>query len=287
MKRLFSYLKQPYPVLENKWTTILTISIFVSLFLLIFKPFGSGGITLKHRNLIMAGYGCVTFIVLVFNLIVLPYLFKNQFIEIYWTIGKQFIWLAWIIFSIGLGNYFYSYLFFSISGSFIQGLLWAQLGTFLVGFFPISVFSLISYTRLLNKNLMQARTLNTHLMDNRTSNSPVRSLVLSSENEKNTLKINDQQLLYISSEGNYSTIFYEIEGEQKKMILRTTLSRLENQLSDIQNIIRCHRAFIINVVHIQKIGGNSQGLRLKIKSGVEVPVSRNYIKQVKDRVQHL
>ena len=69
------------------------------------------------------------------------------------------------------------------------------------------------------------------------------------------------------------------------MILRATLGNIETQIRDFNSVIRCHRAFIVNVDHIVKFTGNAQGLKLEIEYATdEVPVARNYVNEIKKRL---
>jgi hypothetical protein len=287
MNKIIQYLKQPYPCSRNSWRTIVLISLFVSIFLIIFKPFGASNINQTARIWILAGYGGVTFIILIVNLIGVPLLFKKEFAESNWTLGRQILWLCWILFTIGLGNYFYSRTFFSLNISLLKGLLLMQFVTVSVGIFPIVLISIITYNRLLRKNLLQALDLDAQISMKSKNESTERRLLLYAENEKNNLDLTDNQLIYISSEGNYSTVYYKHESQIKKTVMRSTLKRMEDQVKINPNLFRCHRAFIVNMQHIEKINGNSQGLQLKLTGDFEVPVSRNFAKELKERIQQL
>lgn len=59
---LKNYLKQPFPKLTSRWKLIITISLFVAIFLIIFQPFGIS--LIQNKILILSGYGLVTFLVL-------------------------------------------------------------------------------------------------------------------------------------------------------------------------------------------------------------------------------
>jgi len=64
------------------------------------------------------------------------------------------------------------------------------------------------------------------------------------------------------------------------MILRVTLTKIDEELQDYTSIIRCHKSYIINVNFITDISGNARGYLLK--SDVipfDIPVSRNFSKQ--------
>lgn len=51
-------------------------------------------------------------------------------------------------------------------------------------------------------------------------------------------------------------------------------------------IIRCHRAFLVNIRMVVKVDGNSQGYKLNLEGcEEEVPVSRAYAKEVKALIE--
>ena len=76
------FLRQPFPF-DLSLTRILfssfTIGLFVSVFLLIFKPFGSGAYILEGRAWILWGYGFVTFLILLVDMLVWPAVFPGFF----------------------------------------------------------------------------------------------------------------------------------------------------------------------------------------------------------------
>lgn len=80
---IISYLKQPFPKAENKWKNIVLISLFVTLFLLVFQPFGIGQIE-NSKYLFIGGFGLVSFFILVFDLIIIERLFHRFFDEKNW-----------------------------------------------------------------------------------------------------------------------------------------------------------------------------------------------------------
>lgn len=52
-------------------------------------------------------------------------------------------------------------------------------------------------------------------------------------------------------------------------------------------IIRCHRAFLVNIRMVVKVDGNSQGYKLNLEGCEEdVPVSRAYAKEVKALIEN-
>jgi len=50
--------------------------------------------------------------------------------------------------------------------------------------------------------------------------------------------------------------------------------------------MKCHRAFLVNIANIEQAKGNAQGLRLQLKhTDDEIPVSRNYINDLRDKMK--
>ncbi len=279
------YLKQPYPLHANKWRLILFISIFVGLFMLVFQPFGLSQVTGEFRYLFCFGYGAVTMIMMIVDMIVIQYLFRKQFDYKQWTVQKQLIWLCWIIFSVGLGNFIYTSVF-SMHWNW-EEFFYFQLVTLAVGLIPILVLTIINQNRRLAENLKLAKEFNNNLKNKyKAAGNDLVALV--AENEKDSLQLELSSLLYIESTGNYIDINYLKDGVLKNTLLRSTLKRSEQQLEKFNSVLKCHRAFLVNVSCIAEVKGNSQGLRLALKhTETEIPVSRNFSKSLKEKLNSL
>lgn len=85
------------------------------------------------------------------------------------------------------------------------------------------------------------------------------------------------ELLFVESDGNYALVHYLCEGRAVHKALRCTLKQAEEQLSEEPYIMRCHRAYIVNIARVEHVSGNGQGYRLTLEGTKEqVPVSRQY-----------
>ncbi|MDZ7899314.1 MAG: LytTR family DNA-binding domain-containing protein [Arcicella sp.] len=101
-------------------------------------------------------------------------------------------------------------------------------------------------------------------------------LVFTAENEKDTLTLSTQNLLYIESSDNYSTIVFLKDQQIVKELIRSSLTRLEGQIQ-AKTIVRCHRSFIVNLDKVMKVSGNAQGFKLQLsETDFIVPVARKY-----------
>jgi hypothetical protein len=276
------YIRQPYPPFEDSWRIVISISFFIAFFMLVFQPFGISGYNGSLKAYYEMGYGVVTFLVLVIDLFIFPFILKPWFAPQEWTVLKQIIWQIWIVFSIGLGNCLYSSFFLHFSNG-VNAFLAFQFYTLVVGLIPILIITILHQNKLLSENLKLANEMNNDLsiandlpgLDERVS--------IMAENNKDKLDINLSDLIYIGSTGNYIQVYYLVNNEQKSILLRNTLKQIEEQVKACHSILKCHRAFLVNKDKILTVKGNSQGLRLVLKdSAEEIPVSRNYSKLLKD-----
>ena len=277
-----NYLQQPYPLFENRWRIIISISLFIALFMLVFQPFGISNYTGEYKHLFETGYGVVTFIVLIIDLFVFPLFLEEWFITRKWTVLKQIIWQLWILFSIGLGNFIYSSVFLQFSNGFHAFLIY-QFYTLVVGILPILIITILHQNALLSENLKLANEMNGDLTGLNGLRMPDEKVRISAENNKDKIEINQSDFIYIGSTGNYIEVFYLDKNVLKSTLLRNTLKQIEEQVKDCTFIIKCHRAFLVNKDKILRVKGNSQGLRLVLKDTPdEIPVSRNYSKSLKE-----
>ncbi|MDH3709406.1 MAG: LytTR family transcriptional regulator [Cyclobacteriaceae bacterium] len=96
------------------------------------------------------------------------------------------------------------------------------------------------------------------------------------------LAVLPQHLLYLEAQDNYVAIFYLRDQRVLKLLMRTTLKRMEQQLQD-HNIKRCHRSFLVNMDQINEVKVHQQQVRLRLHSSdVWLPVSKSYLSQLKD-----
>jgi hypothetical protein len=279
------YLNQPFPKLTSRWKLIITISLFVTIFLILFQPFGIH--LLQNKILVLSGYGLVTFLVLFINLIIVEHLFTKTFREKNWTIGKEFLWLLWIIFCIGLGNALFTNYLFDYFRFNLMFFVKFQLFTLAIGLIPTSILIITKQKYLLQRNIKSAQELNTDLKKGQTSISSNSLVRIYSDNEKDYIAFTPNDFYFIESSGNYIEIYIKENNQLIHKTLRCTLKRALSFLKDITEIVRCHRAYIVNTAKITSAKGNSQGLKLHLDHcDTEVPVSRNYVDCIRTQIDN-
>ncbi len=102
--------------------------------------------------------------------------------------------------------------------------------------------------------------------------------------ESVTLKISD--LLYIEAVGNYVKIYQHVDGQVRNDMLRATSKQMEEDLQAYSMIVRCHRAFLVNLQQVEQIVSKAGSMQLLIKHCDEsLPVSRSNMAQVKEAIK--
>ncbi len=277
---MFAFLNKPYPHTENFRRTFLVslcIGVFVALFLIVFQPFDISRWEDPQKKLKLAGYGIVSFLIPVLTGIVLQFIPAKER-EDNWKVWKEITNTLLAVLLIAFGNLFYSTLIGIGTVSFKNYFNFIFI-TFAVGIFPIALSVASKYNRFLKLNQRTAAEVNT-VLDEKPKPTPTpakQKLILIAENDKDKLELEADDLLYIESADNYSTIHYLTQDSTHKIMMRGSLKRIESQCTSFPQILRCHRAFIVNTKNVTHIEGNAAGYKLSIKkSEVRVPVSRNY-----------
>ena len=280
---IINYLKQPFPKAENKWRIIIFMSLFVALFLIIFQPFDINLYRGSNKFIVLSGYGLITFLILVLDMIILENIFKKFYNEQSWTIWKEFVSLFWIIFTIGLGNALYTSIVFGFYfKSGLEFYINFQLITMVVGIIPITILIVSKQKYLLRKHLLSANELNKSIEIEAKPRSKNRLIRFFADNEKDFVEFDINDFFFIESSGNYIEIYIKADGKIVRKTFRSTLKRALDFFKDTREVMQCHRAFIVNSKKIVRTYGNSQGLRLELENcEIEVPVSRGFVNSIK------
>ncbi|MBR5118478.1 MAG: LytTR family transcriptional regulator DNA-binding domain-containing protein [Muribaculaceae bacterium] len=104
-------------------------------------------------------------------------------------------------------------------------------------------------------------------------------------NTSESVTIHIPNLLYIESVGNYVKVVQLHEGKVATHMLRATSKQIEEKLSNYPTIVRCHRAFLVNLRQVEKILSKTGTMQLLIKhSNDYLPVSRSNMPGIKQAI---
>ncbi len=101
-----------------------------------------------------------------------------------------------------------------------------------------------------------------------------------------TVTLHISNLLYVEAVGNYVKVYQWCDGQVRSDLLRATSKQIEESLNSYPMIIRCHRAFLVNLGQVEKIVVQSGHMQLRIQHSHDlIPVSRSNMAQVKDAIK--
>ena len=143
-------------------------------------------------------------------------------------------------------------------------------------------------TKLLNEQLKKLQTSNAGVPRQTEDNPPVGGTDQDSQitlegttNEHVTLNISN--LLYIEAVGNYVKVCQLQGNEAHTNMLRATMKQMEDTLQAYPMIVRCHRAFMVNLGQVEQISSNSRAMQLVMRHSHDaIPVSRSNVNKLKE-----
>ena len=137
-------------------------------------------------------------------------------------------------------------------------------------------------SRYLAAELEEIRQLNEQLKNMQGKVSPEPSFTLTgTTNESISLDISD--LLYIEAVGNYVKVCQQLNGDIHTTMLRATMKQMEDALQTYPMIVRCHRAFMVNLGQVEQISSNSRAMQLVMRHSHDaIPVSRSNVNKLKE-----
>ncbi|MBQ7414184.1 MAG: LytTR family transcriptional regulator, partial [Prevotella sp.] len=144
-------------------------------------------------------------------------------------------------------------------------------------------------SRYLAEELAETKLLNEQLKaikPSPVSSVPADLTLTGTTNETVTLQVSD--LLYIEAVGNYVKVYHLRDGAVRADMLRATMKQMEETLQPYPMIVRCHRAFLVNLGQVEQIVSHSGTTQLLINHCHEsLPVSRSNMSQIKTAIKGL
>lgn len=263
-----------------RFKTSICVGLFVFLFLYIFRPFNLSFLHVNNALEYTISLGCISFLVVLLFLFIIPIIFKNYFTQEKWNIGKNLIFTLNCLVTIAFFCWLYSLL------SKPENLPTANLFRFVFYTLSVSVFPLILFFIIdekISRKKRQKIATKLKIEKKLIPHIPTKdtTLILTSKNRKEKLTIHLNELIYITSEGNYICVFTKKSNVLKESILRNTLTNISKDLELYNSLVRCHKSYIINSKYINDIQGNARGYILK--SAIipfDIPVSRSFPKSL-------
>ena len=278
--------REPYPSLVSPWKVVVVPALIIFLVLYLLQPFGIARIE-SGKLWVTLGAACISAGVSSVFVWVLPWMFPKYYEERAWTLGKEVSGTLALLLCITVCVWLYvAWLCGVMPGVrlFFTVLLWVLI----LGAFPTVLFAMWNRNIRLARNLREATELNLRLSQKPEAEETPPATLVFSGGTREMLEIDARSFLYAESEGNYVRLHYLSPKDNRPVskLLRLTMKQAEAAVASAPFIVRCHRAFLVNLHQVSKVDGNSQGYRLRLEGcAEEVPVSRGYAKSVKALIE--
>ncbi|MEL6867576.1 MAG: LytTR family DNA-binding domain-containing protein [Bacteroidota bacterium] len=266
---IIKLLNAPLPSPErslHKLIWILLLGVGCSLFIFLYNPFGIANEKGElYSYLILFSLGIIFSMSIILMEWTIPSLFPRFFQK--WTITKALIWYSLVILFAGAINFLYKSYLGGFSEFTLLEFFFVLLRTIVIS--CTVAFFIVGLLHFLNRKRL-------------TAIASGQQFQITSGDGK-TVNIDLHKVLYVSSDNNYVDMHYRMNGKREKLILRSSLKNIEEQIvNPISPIVRCHRQFLINTnqFEIEKATSRSMIIRLKNDSD-EISVSSKYIPAIK------
>lgn len=279
---MFRILKSPSPINHSKqsrWLVTIGISLFVFGFLAVYRPF-----ELYERSSLnpLIASACFALITLVFVSAMLFGTTKyfSERMEDQWTIGHELLSSFIVVTCIGIVNHsimrfiVFSDIYYSYSPW--EAFFLSMGMTYAVGFFPVSIFFLIS-AGLSKNEKVKVSSAPESFQDS--SAELISTVQINGQSEDTLVELRSDSFLFAKAAGNYVEFYSKKKDAIRKDLQRITLSKVDAIFMENEfPALRTHRGYIINTKKVIDYQGNSQGYLLSFGEDLEkVPVSRKQI----------
>ena len=141
-------------------------------------------------------------------------------------------------------------------------------------------------SRYLAAELEETRLLNEQLQAKKEPEVSLSDTILLTGTTSETITLHIPSLLYIEAVGNYVKVYQWCDDALHTDMLRATMKQVEDDLQGYPAIVRCHRAFMVNLQQVEKVLAKSGIMRLVIRHTHDaLPVSRSNMAGVKEAIK--
>lgn len=275
-----TYIKQPYPFYYEELKRVLLLLCFLAvasfIFTYLFEPFVVNVEEHKINNI---------WIIVLHSVIPIPvaftyfFLLKKSVKNIEnWTLSKEFLHLAIVLFLIGISSFLIRDFIYTNPDNWSFRYLWEEIrNTFLVGILLLVIILPLNLQRLIKKHSNDLKNLPVSQQQYIDEIDTTVQIVTPIREEN--FELNIRTFLYAKVDSNYLEIFYDSSNDND--LKRLTLKEFLDQLRSYPFIFRTHRCYVVNLSAIESVSGNAQGyvLHLKNYSKRTIPVSRSKIEE--------
>lgn len=265
----------------------LLFGAFVGTFLVVFEPFDLQDAPYPYMPYSIAFFGVLSFLGVLIMFYLLPKLLPILFNDQHWKVWHQVVLLLLTLLLISTFNGLYINYLGDLDFRW-SNYQWMISRTLAVASIPAGIIVLFDYNRKLAKHLKLANSMTLPAPNKRGLDSEIKvspELITLFDNNQ-PFEVNQRAIIYLEAEGNYINVFLKEQDTLSKNVIRSSLSKSEKIIS-LEDIVRCHRSYIVNLSAVKAVTGNAQGLKLQIGNSDQIiPVSRKYIPTIRGFFAH-
>ena len=280
MNRVVSWFQKPFRLLDSRrsrWQLVIFCGVFGCLFLIVFKPFNINTWFTNVRTplfVILTFFSTAGMAALALSQLAIRSIFNI-------TLTTRGSFLGWLVIE---------FLLISIAihtvNIMVLGMSFFDVHEYLVTLKYTLMLLVLPYFFGIILLLVQDQLSVVEELTIKASKPAVATnITINDENGKAVVHMPVRNILYFKSEDNYIFLYYKGDNELKKELIRTNLKKLEQDLS-LQNFIRIHRSYMINIENLVAVSRTSQVYRVKMEDGSDqiLSVSAKYQQAFEDRI---
>ena len=254
---------------SNIVKVIIFTAIYASIFINIYKPFGSGTWDSNLSELYFFLYSSV---IVLIGFIVIA---LSRIIMYFWNQRQKIMYIqyvVWILFEVLFMAIFFTIIIIAFkpdvnAWSTFKDSFYSTIAILLLPYFIFHIYLSLSER---NRELEEREGI-------KPVDSSARMIEFYDEREVLRLSVMKSNVLYVEAADNYVCIYYKKQSGVARFMLRNSLKALEKYLADV-DIVRCHRSYMVNLEYVSVIRRERAGifLELSIPEAPDIPLSHKY-----------
>ena len=261
------FLSKPFTLLDDyksKLFLVIFCGVFSTFFIFFYNPFNLQHITYDSaigRLFSIWNAGILGALILIFT----QFFLRSKARLDSFTLGQFFAWVFFEFTFLCIGIYI---IFGEGEADFWGEFLLIVRYTISVAILPYMLACLLIAVKKLSERVKKEEI------------TPVASTsqhLFKDENGKIRLAIKPEQILFLKSENNYTSVHYLLNDRVDKKLIRTNLKKLERDL-DFPYLIRIHRSYMVNLKNIESVHRKKGGFQIQLDQlpGLLLNVSETY-----------
>ena len=271
---ILRFFRQRHPAHDDPWgylRTITIIGLLVFFMLWVFTPFNFQRFPENWRVLmafLYSGSAYLTMLVCLVWIVKLPRIFKAET----WTLGKELLLIVYQFTTVSFSVWLVSRYLEGVNRPYAY--TWGIVAA--AGILPYLVATAVKHIYQLQRNLREAVALQGSLQQHQQEPEAVLLHV-----PELLVPLALDECLFVRAQGNYLHIMTEKTGAIQTYIVRLPMRKFMED-NPLAALFQCHRAYVVNLTQISRVGGDAAGCYLQFREGLPtVPVSRANVAKLK------